>query len=339
MNDDFIAELPKAELHLHIEGTLEPEMLFALAKRNGVTIPFESVDAVREAYSFSCLQDFLDIYYQGASVLLTEQDFYDLTYAYFERCATMAVRHTEIMFDPQTHTDRGVLFETVITGITRAREDAQKKLGISSLVIMSYLRHLSEEDAFRTLEQSLPYKKHIFAIGLDSSEKGNPPSKFKRVFAASVQAGYVPVAHAGEEGDAVYVRDALDNLKVRRIDHGNATLQDTDLVQEVVDKNIALTVCPLSNIALKVVDAIANHPLRQMLDAGLQVTLNSDDPAYFGGYLDDNYRAVQDVLGITNTEIVALAKNSFAYSFLTEDEKSRHIQEINSYCVQHGVSV
>ena len=339
MEVDFIRGLPKAELHLHIEGSLEPEMLFALAQRNDVTIPFDSVDAVRQAYSFSCLQDFLDIYYQGAGVLLTEQDFYDLTYAYFEQCAAMAVRHTEIMFDPQTHTDRNVSFETVITGITRAREDAQKKFGISSLVIMSYLRHLSEEDAFRTLEQSLPHKEHIFAVGLDSSEKGNPPSKFKKVFAASVEAGYVPVAHAGEEGDAAYVRDAIDNLNVRRIDHGNTTLQDVALVREVVDRNIALTVCPLSNVALKVVDDIAAHPLEQMLDAGLQVTLNSDDPAYFGGYLDDNYRAVQDALGITDATLAGLAKNSFTYSFLGEDEKMRHIQEIDSYCAQHNISV
>ena len=335
--DDFIDGLPKAELHLHIEGTLEPEMLFSLAERNGVAIPFSSVDAVREAYSFSCLQDFLDIYYQGAGVLRTEQDFYDLTYAYFERCAAMAVRHTELMFDPQTHTERGVSFETVIRGITRAREDAQARLDVSSLVIMSYLRHLSEADAFRTLEQSLPYKECIAAVGLDSSEKGNPPSKFKDVFAASVQEGYLPVAHAGEEGDAAYVRDALDNLKVLRVDHGNNSLQDAELVREIVDRRIALTVCPLSNSALKVVDTLADHPLKQMVDAGLQVTINSDDPAYFGGYLNANYRAARDEIGMRNADLAVLAKHSFMYSFLDDADKEKHVREIDAYCAARGV--
>ena len=249
----FIENLPKAELHLHIEGTFEPALMFEIAQRNKIDIPFKSVEEIEKAYHFSCLQDFLDIYYQGASVLIKEQDFYDLTYSYLQKCATQNVRHTEIMFDPQTHTERGIAFETVINGISRACKDAEEKLGVTSLLIMSYLRHLSEEDAFKTLKQSLPFKDKIAAIGLDSSEKGNPPSKFKNVYETSVKEGYIPLAHAGEEGPPEYVWEALDILKIERIDHGNNALQDPKLVDEIIKRDMALTVCPLSNTALKVV--------------------------------------------------------------------------------------
>ena len=262
--EKFINNLPKAELHVHIEGTFEPELMFEIAQRNNISIPFSSVEEIRQAYKFDCLQDFLDIYYQGANVLITEQDFYDLTYSYLEKCAIQNVRHTEIMFDPQTHTDRGISFETVITGISKALSDAKEKLGVSALLIMSYLRHLSEEEAFNTLEASLPFKHLITAVGLDSSEKGNPPSKFKNVFKASIEQGYIPLAHAGEEGDADYIWEALDSLKIQRIDHGNNSLQDEKLVQEIIERNIALTVCPLSNTALQVVDDLKNHPLKKI---------------------------------------------------------------------------
>ena len=268
---NFIENLPKAELHLHIEGTFEPELMFEIAKRNIIQIPYKSVEEIRKAYQFDCLQDFLDIYYQGASVLINEQDFYDLTYSYLKKCSKQNVRHTEIMFDPQTHTERGILFETVINGISNACKDAKEKLGVSSLLIMSYLRHLSEEDALKTLEQSLPFKNKITAIGLDSSEKGNPPTKFKNVFKASVEAGYIPLAHAGEEGPADYICEAIDILKIKRIDHGNNALQDLDLVKELVKRDIALTVCPLSNTALQVVDDLKNHPLKKMMDLGLKL--------------------------------------------------------------------
>ena len=264
----FIENLPKAELHLHIEGSFEPELMFKIAKRNAIKIPYNSVKEIEEAYKFDCLQDFLDIYYQGASVLITEQDFYDLTYSYLEKCAAQTVRHTEIMFDPQTHTERGVLFETVINGISKACDDAKEKLGVSSLLIMSYLRHLSEEDAFKTLKESIPFKDKITAVGLDSSEKGNPPSKFKNVYEASVNEGYIPVAHAGEEGSADYVWEAIDILGIKRIDHGNNSLQDEQLVKEIIKRDMALTVCPLSNTALQVVDDLKNHPLKKMMDLG-----------------------------------------------------------------------
>lgn len=249
----FIENLPKAELHLHIEGTFEPELLFEIAKRNKIKLNYPTVEELRKAYSFSCLQDFLDLYYQGANVLITELDFYDLTYSYLEKCAIQNVRHTEIMFDPQTHTERGISFETVINGITRAVEDAKVKLNVSALLIMSYLRHLSEESALITLAQSLPFKDKIIAVGLDSTEKGNPPSKFANVFAASIKAGYIPVAHAGEEGDATYIWEAIDILKIKRIDHGNNCLQDENLIKEIIKRDIALTICPLSNVALQVV--------------------------------------------------------------------------------------
>ena len=327
---DYIKKIPKAELHLHIEGSFEPELMFEIAQRNKVEIPYQSVEEVKKAYQFSCLQDFLDIYYAGASVLLYERDFYDLTMAYFAHCAEENVVHTEIMFDPQTHTKRGVSFETVIKGIQKAREDAQEKYGISSLLIMSYLRHLSEEDAFETLEQSLPYKHLIKAVGLDSSEKGNPPSKFQKVFEASIKEGYVPVAHAGEEGPAEYIWEALDLLKISRIDHGNNCLTDEVLIKKLVDEKIALTVCPLSNLELQVVKNLKDHPLKKMLNLGLKATVNSDDPAYFGGYMNANFLQTAEALDLTQEEIKTLVKNSFEYSLLSEEEKAKYLADVEN---------
>lgn len=327
---DYIKKVPKAELHLHIEGTFEPELMFEIAQRNKVEIPYQSVEEVKKAYQFSCLQDFLDIYYAGASVLLYEKDFYDLTMAYFKHCAEENVVHTEIMFDPQTHTKRGISFGTVINGIQKAREDAQEKYGISSLLIMSYLRHLSEEDAFETLEQSLPYKHLIKAVGLDSSEKGNPPSKFQKVFEASVKEGYVPVAHAGEEGPAEYIWEALDLLKIARIDHGNNCLTDEVLIKKLVDEKIALTVCPLSNLELKVVEDLKDHPLKKMLNLGLKATVNSDDPAYFGGYMNANFLQTAEALDLTQEEIKTLVRNSFEYSLLSEEEKVKFLADVEN---------
>ncbi|OIQ37162.1 MAG: adenosine deaminase [Crocinitomix sp. MedPE-SWsnd] len=332
---NFIENLPKAELHLHIEGTFEPELMFEIAKRNAIEIPFKSVEEIRNAYQFDCLQDFLDIYYQGAGVLIHEQDFYDLTWSYLQKCADQNVRHTEIMFDPQTHTERGVSFETVINGISKACKDAQEKLGVSSLLIMSYLRHLSEEEAFKTLEQSLPFKHLIKAVGLDSSEKGNPPSKFKKVFEASVKEGYIPLAHAGEEGDADYVWEALDVLKIVRIDHGNNCLQDEELVNEIVKRDMALTVCPLSNTALQVVKDLKDHPLKKMMALGLKATINSDDPAYFGGQVNQNYIDTQAALDLTKDELIELARNSFQYSLLEDGKKTLLLNELEAYAKEN----
>ena len=325
---EYIKQVPKAELHLHIEGSFEPELMFEIAQRNNIKIPYETVEDVKKAYQFGNLQDFLDIYYAGANVLIHEQDFYDLTMAYFRKCAEENVLHTEIMFDPQTHTKRGVKFSTVINGIQRAREEAEKEHGISSLLIMSYLRHLSEEEAFEILEQSLPYKHLIKAVGLDSSEKGNPPSKFQKVFKASLKEGYVPVAHAGEEGPAEYIYEALDLLNVARIDHGNNCLSDPKLVERLVQEKMALTVCPLSNTALRNVDHIDNHPLKKMLDLGLKVTVNSDDPAYFGGYITQNYLACIEALDLSLEDVKQLVRNSFEYSFLSEQEKKKYLEMI-----------
>lgn len=328
---DYVKKVPKAELHLHIEGTFEPELMFEIAQRNQVKIPYQSVEELKKAYQFSCLQDFLDIYYAGASVLLYEEDFYDLTMAYFRHCAEDNVVHTEIMFDPQTHTKRGVHFETIINGIQRAREEAHEKLGISSLLIMSFLRHLSEEDAFETLEQSLPYKHLIKAVGLDSSEKGNPPSKFQKVFESSIKEGYLPVAHAGEEGPAEYIWEALDLLNIFRIDHGNNCLTDDALVKRLVDDKMALTVCPLSNLELQVVKNLKDHPLKKMLDLGLKATVNSDDPAYFGGYVNDNFIQIIEALDLTKDQVRNLVKNSFEHSLLSEDKKQKYLSEVENF--------
>ena len=328
---EFIQNLPKAELHLHIEGSFEPELMFKIAKRNDIKIPYKSVEEIEKAYKFDCLQDFLDIYYQGAGVLTTEEDFYDLTYSYLQKCAFQNVRHTEIMFDPQTHTERGIKFETVINGISKACEDAEKNLGVTSLLIMSYLRHLSEESALKTLNDSLPFKNKITAVGLDSSEKNNPPSKFKNVYEASINEGYIPVAHAGEEGSADYIWEALDILGIKRIDHGNNALQDKNLVEEIIKRDIALTVCPLSNTALQVVDDLKNHPLKKMMDLGLKVTINSDDPAYFGGQVNKNYEDIQKALNLTKSELFQLAKNSFNYSLLYDHKKQQYLNELEVY--------
>ncbi|MCF6223210.1 MAG: adenosine deaminase [Flavobacteriaceae bacterium] len=328
---NYINQLPKAELHLHIEGTFEPDLMFEIAKRNEIKIPFNSVAEIEKAYQFNCLQDFLDIYYQGAGVLIHEADFYDLTYSYLKKCADQNIRHTEIMFDPQTHTERGISFETVINGISAACKDAKNKLGVTSLLIMSYLRHLSEESAFKTLEQSIPFKDKITAVGLDSSEKGNPPSKFKNVFEASVNAGYIPLAHAGEEGDADYIWEALDILKIKRIDHGNNALQDPKLVQEIIQRDIALTVCPLSNTALQVVTNLKDHPLKKMIALGLKVTINSDDPAYFGGQLNQNYIEIQKALNLSKKDLYLLAKNSFQYALLDRGLKEKYLLELEKF--------
>jgi len=330
--DPFIAGLPKAELHLHIEGSLEPELMFALAARNGLSLPFASVEAVRAAYDFSNLQDFLDIYYAGASVLLTKADFHDLAMAYFERAAADSVRHAEIFFDPQTHTDRGVSFDTVMEGLVSAMAQAKARFGLTSKLILCFLRHLSEEAAFATLAEAEPWLDQIAGVGLDSSEQGHPPSKFARVFAAAAAKGLKVVAHAGEEGPPAYVWEALDILKIDRIDHGNRSLEDEALVERIITDDLTLTVCPLSNHKLCVVSDLALHPIKAMLDVGLKATINSDDPAYFGGYVNDNFSAVTKAVGLTRDEIVTLAKNSFTGSFLTPEEIAAHLAEIDAYC-------
>ena len=327
----FIAALPKAELHLHIEGSLEPELMFELAQRNGIAIPFATVDDVRAAYAFSNLQDFLDIYYQGMGVLQTEQDFYDLTAAYLARAHADGVRHSEIFFDPQGHTARGIPFATVIGGITRALDDAQARYDMSSRLIMCFLRHLSEEEAEATLDEARPWLDRIDGVGLDSSEVGHPPAKFQRVFARARNLGLRLVAHAGEEGPPEYVRQALDLLGVDRIDHGNRSLEDEALVARLADDAMCLTVCPLSNLKLCVVDDMTAHPLKTMLDAGLLATVNSDDPSYFGGYVNANYTVVADALDLSRDELVTLARNSFLGAFLDDDAKARHLAAIDAY--------
>lgn len=329
---DFIKGLPKAELHLHIEGSLEPEMLFELARRNQIPLKYKSVEELKKAYQFSNLQEFLDIYYEGANVLREEQDFYDLTWAYLTKVKEQGVVHTEIFFDPQTHTDRGVLFATVINGINRALQDGHDKLGISSKLIMCFLRHLDEAAAFKTLNEALDYKDLIVAVGLDSSERGNPPSKFERVFAKAREEGFLTVAHAGEEGPADYVREALELLKVVRIDHGNTSVNDDELTEYLIKKQVPLTVCPLSNLSLRVVKEIERHPLKDLLDRGLMVTVNSDDPAYFGGYINENYLAVTEALNLSRAELVQLAKNSINASLLSEKDKAAHLNAISTYC-------
>ncbi len=337
MADDlasFARDLPKAELHLHIEGTLEPELMFELARRNGVRLPYASVDDVRRAYVFSDLQSFLDIYYAGCCVLLKEQDFYDLTWAYLKRAAAQGVRHAEIFFDPQTHTDRGLPFETVVTGIHRALEDGRTRLGITSGLILCFLRHLSAEAAMRTLSDALPYREWILAVGLDSSEVGNPPAKFKEVYDHARESGFLAVAHAGEEGPATYVWEALDLLKVRRIDHGVRSLEDERLVGRLVDQRIPLTVCPLSNVKLRVFPSLRAHNLKRMLDRGLLVTVNSDDPAYFGGYVADNFRASGTALGLSRDQLLGLARNSFVASFLQEDQQRAYLDELDRFAAQ-----
>ncbi len=329
--EDFIHGLPKAELHLHIEGSLEPEMMFALGQRNKVDIPFKSVEEVRAAYAFSNLQDFLDIYYQGANVLQTEDDFRDLALAYFARLHADGGRHAEIFFDPETHTGRGLPFSIAMEGLIAGMKEAKAKHGITSKLIMCFLRHLDEESSFRTLKAAEPYLDRITGVGLDSSEKGHPPSKFARVFQAAKERGLKIVAHAGEEGPPEYVYEALDILQVDRIDHGNRALEDAALTQRLVREGITLTVCPLSNLKLCVVHDLKDHPLKRMLDLGLKATCNSDDPAYFGGYIGDNYLRTAEAIGLTRAEIVQLAKNSFTGSFLDTASIARHVTSVDTY--------
>ncbi len=325
----LIAKLPKAELHLHIEGTLEPELMLKLAERNHIQLKFNSIEEIKAAYNFSNLQDFLDIYYAGASVLITEQDFYDLTWEYLLKANADNIVHCEIFFDPQTHTDRGIAFDTVVNGINRALKDAEAQFGISSKLIMCFLRHLDQEAAMHVFEEALRHKDKIAAVGLDSSEQGNPPAKFQQVYEKAIENGFLTVAHAGEEGPATYVKEALDLLHVSRIDHGNHCLDDEALVGELVSRQVPLTVCPLSNLKLKVITDMKLHPLRTMLKKGLLVMLNSDDPAYFGGYLNDNYLAVAEALELTREDVVQLARNSIQASFLEQTQKERIIDAIN----------
>jgi len=331
MNDTntLITQLPKCELHIHVEGSLEPELMFALARRNGICLPYASMEAVRQAYRFRNLQDFLDIYYQGMSVLITEQDFYDLASAYLARAHTDNVRHVEMFFDPQGHTSRGIAFATVIEGLGRAIADARQKLRVEASLIMCFLRHLDEADAERTLDAALPFKDRIVGVGLDSSEKGNPPSKFKHVFARAREAGFFLTAHAGEEGPPSYVWEALDELGVARIDHGVRSMEDEPLVDRLARERIPLTVCPLSNVRLRVVADLAQHPLLRMLDKGLMVTIKSDDPAYFGGYVQENYRASAEALGLGRDEVAAIARNAIAASLMPQPEKAKLLAEVD----------
>ena len=329
--DRFLRGIPKAELHLHIEGTLEPELMFALARRNGISLRYGSVEEVRRAYRFSDLQSFLDIYYEGAQVLREERDFFELTAAYLSRAAADGVRHAEIFFDPQTHTARGVSFQTVVSGIRGALEEGERSLGVSSRLILCFLRHLPAENAEATLERALPFRDWISGVGLDSSERGNPPSKFETVFARARAEGFLAVAHAGEEGPPSYIREALEKLGVRRIDHGVRCAEDPELVAELVERRIPLTVCPLSNVKLGVFPSLAEHNLKRLLDRGLCVTINSDDPAYFGGYVGENFEASRDALGLTREDVVLLATNSFDASFLDPEEKKRRIAEVDQF--------
>ena len=329
---EFIQNLPKAELHLHIEGTLEPEMMFELAQRNNIDLPYESVSEVKEAYNFEDLESFLDIYYQGSQVLQQEQDFYDLTWAYLQKAAKDNVLHTEIFFDPQSHTDRGIAFKTVYQGIYRALQDGKDRLGISIQLILSFRRHSSQSEAFATLEEALPYKDTLIAVGLDSAEQGNPPSKFKAVFDRAQAEGFLTVAHAGEEGPPEYIWEAINLLNVSRIDHGVRSMEDPELLDYLVDKQIPLTVCPLSNVKLKVFNSMTQHNLKKLLNLGICATVNSDDPSYFGGYITENYYAAQQALDLNKQELYLLAKNSFQASFLPPETKLKLIAQLEDYC-------
>ncbi len=328
---EFLRQLPKVELHLHIEGSLEPELMFELAQRNHIKLPYQSIGEVRTAYNFHNLQSFLDIYYQGANVLIHEQDFYDMTMAYLKHCAEQNVIHTEIFFDPQTHTERGILFETVLRGIDRALRDAWDKWHISSRLIMCFLRHLSAESAMQTLEQSLAFKDRIVGVGLDSSELGHPPAKFQKVFERALAEGYLTVAHAGEEGPAQNIIDSLDLLGVSRVDHGVRCVDDPDLVERLKRDQIPLTVCPLSNTKLKVFNQMSQHNILKLLEQGLCVTVNSDDPAYFGGYMTENFHALHDALGMNREQAVQLSINAANASFLPEADKAHLVDRIQAF--------
>ena len=327
---DLIQKLPKAELHLHIEGSLEPELMFRLAKKNNVEIPYDSVEDVRAAYNFNNLQSFLDIYYAGANVLLTQDDFYDLTWEYILKCVEDNVIHTEIFFDPQTHTERGVAFEAIITGIKEALADAKAKYGITSCIIMCFLRHLSQEAAFETLEQAMAFKEDIIGVGLDSSELGNPPSKFKEVFQKAKEAGFKLVAHAGEEADFSYIYEALDLLNINRIDHGVQSIKSPELMQRLKDEQMPLTVCPNSNIELRVFDNYKEHNIKELLDYGLNISVNSDDPAYFKGYVNQNFINLYENLPITEEDIITLVKNSFRSAFISDELKEDYLAKVDA---------
>ncbi len=327
--EKLIQKLPKAELHLHIEGSFEPELMFAIAKRNNINLPHDSVESLQATYEFNNLQEFLDIYYQGVNVLQTQQDYYDLTWAYLLKAQADNVVHTEIMFDPQSHTERGISIDTAINGIHQALVDAQTQFGISSFLIFSLLRHLSEQACLETLEQAVPHLDKIKAIGLDSSEMGHPPEKFTRLYKRAEELGLLKVAHAGEEGPPEYVWSAIDVLGIDRIDHGNRCLEDDNLVEYIKQKNLTLTVCPLSNLKLRVVDDLTHHPIKIMLDKGLNAMINSDDPAYFGGYVNDNLNAVSTALALSEKDIVQLVKNSFTGSFLSKDKIKEHIAQVD----------
>lgn len=333
----FINGIPKAELHLHIEGTLNPELMFRIAKRNKIEIKYESVDKLKKAYDFNNLQDFLNLYYQGAEVLFTEEDFYEMTLSYLKKASSQNILHCEMFFDPQTHTNRGIKFETVINGIYKAITEANNELDISAKLIMCFLRDLDEDSAIKTLQEALSHKDKIIAVGLDSSEIGNPPSKFKNVFNMAHREGFLTVAHAGEEGPADYIWEALEHLNVSRIDHGNNSMDDDNLIDELVKSKMPLTVCPLSNLKLKVVDDLKKHPLKKMIQKNLLVTINSDDPAYFGGYVNENYSAIANALNLSKEEICNLAKNSFQASFLDDHEKEKMIKKIDEYIGKHQV--
>jgi adenosine deaminase len=338
MLESFIERIPKAELHIHIEGSLEPELMFALAQRNRVMLPYISVEDVRKAYEFSDLRSFLQLYYQGMRVLIHERDFYDLTSAYLGKAHAQNVRHTEMFFDPQAHTGRGIAFETVISGIHHAMLDAKQRLGISSMLIMCFLRDLSEESALATLEQALPFKHRIIAVGLDSAEVGHPPEKFSRVFDRARAEGFLTVAHAGEEGPPEYIWQALDRLKVSRIDHGDRCFEDPDLTARLAAESIPLTVCPLSNVKLRIFESVEKHPLKKLLDSGLCATVNSDDPAYFGGYVTENFLAVEKALGLDRDDICRLARNSFQAAFLRPEQKQVFLDELDNYVSGDGNS-
>ena len=326
--ENFIKKVPKTELHLHIEGSLEPELMFRLSKRNKIEIPFKSIEEIKSAYNFSNLDSFLKIYYEGSNVLITEQDFFDLTWEYILKCKRDNIVHTEIFFDPQSHTERGVEFDTVINGINNALIKAKSEFGITSEIIMCFLRHLDEEPCFEVLKHATKHKDKIIGVGLDSSEKGNPPQKFKRLFDTAIKEGFLTVAHAGEEGPPEYIWESINLLKVKRIDHGVQCLKDKKLVETIKEKNIPLTVCPLSNIKLCVFDKLENHNLKEMLDSGLRVMVNSDDPAYFGGYLNTNLIETSKALNLRIEDIKVLIQNSFKSSFLDEKSKNNWLNKI-----------
>ena len=326
--ENFIKKVPKSELHLHIEGSLEPELMFKLSKRNKVEIPFKSIEEIKSAYNFTNLDSFLKIYYEGSNVLISEEDFFDLTWEYILRCKQDNIVHAEIFFDPQSHTERGIEFNTVLSGIHKALEKANFELGITSKIIMCFLRHLDEEPCFQVLKEATKHKDKIIGVGLDSSEKGNPPQKFKNLFEAAIKEGFLTVAHAGEEGPPEYIWDSLNLLKVKRIDHGVQCLKDDRLVKNLIENKVPLTVCPLSNIKLCVFDKLENHNLKKMLDKGLRVMVNSDDPAYFGGYLNTNLIQTSKALNLSVEEVKVLIQNSFKSSFLDEKSKNNWVNKI-----------